>query len=70
VAVYSHFARTGDAPTPNDLAHAVGVTPDAARDALEILHAHHDVVLDGRDRDRIVRSWPQKLGLWFGGGYS
>ncbi|MCA1220572.1 organomercurial lyase [Streptomyces sp. 8L] len=78
VAVYAHFARTGDAPAPGDLARAAGVTPDEARRALEILHDHHDVVLDGRDRDRIVMAHPfasVPLGfsvmgrrtLWWGG---
>lgn len=78
VAVYSHFARTGDAPTPQDLAHTAGVTPAEARHALEALHEHHDVVLDSQDRDRIVMAHPfasVPLGfsvmgtrtLWWGG---
>lgn len=78
VAVYAHFARTGRALTPSELAATVGVTPDGARHALEILHARHDVVLDADDRDRIVMAHPfasVPLGfsvmgsraLWWGG---
>lgn len=58
LAVYAHFAATGDAPTPQDLAHATGATPDEVRHALEILHASHDVVLDSHNRDRIVMAHP------------
>ncbi|MEV7680080.1 organomercurial lyase [Streptomyces sp. NPDC088341] len=78
VAVYAHFARTGAAPTPPELARAAGVAPAEARDALEVLHAHRDVVLDREDRDRIVMAHPfasVPLGfsvmgrdtLWWGG---
>lgn len=58
VAVYSHFARTGAAPTPEELAERAGVTVDEARQALEVLHEHRDVVLDGRDHERIIMAHP------------
>ncbi|QIQ01570.1 organomercurial lyase [Streptomyces liangshanensis] len=78
VALYAHFARTGAAPTPQDLAGAAGVTPGEARRALEDLHAHRDVVLDPEDHDRVVMAHPfatVPLGfsvmgrdtLWWGG---
>ncbi|GLW11547.1 membrane protein [Microtetraspora sp. NBRC 13810] len=58
LAVYSHFARTGDAPTPQDLARALDATAGEARQALETLHARHDLVLDSHNRDRIVMAHP------------
>ncbi|MEV5834577.1 organomercurial lyase [Nocardia sp. NPDC052112] len=58
VAVYSHFARTGDAPSPTDPAVVTGLPPDEVGSALAALHEHRDVVLDGQDRDRILMAHP------------
>ncbi|MDT0469274.1 organomercurial lyase [Streptomyces gibsoniae] len=78
LAVYSHFARTGDAPSPLDLATQTGLAPAQVRHALEALHEHRDLVLDVENRDRIVMAHPfasVPLGfsvmgartLWWGG---
>ena len=78
VAVYAHFARTGNAPSPGDLAERTGLPADEARRALRVLHEHRDLVLDAQDPDRILMAHPfasiplgfsvMGLGtLWWGG---
>ncbi|RSM85474.1 hypothetical protein DMH04_17110 [Kibdelosporangium aridum] len=49
VAVYAHFARTGNAPSVQDLSAVTGFAAAAVRGALDALHASRDLVLrDGR----------------------
>ncbi|KRV49274.1 hypothetical protein AQ490_03500 [Wenjunlia vitaminophila] len=77
LAVYSHFARTGGAPSVPDLASGTGLAPTEVRRALRTLHQRRDLVLDN-DHDRIVMAHPFSsvpLGfsvmgartLWWGG---
>ncbi|MEU0506622.1 organomercurial lyase [Nocardia sp. NPDC005998] len=58
VAVYAHFAGTGTAPAPADLAAETGLAHPEVRDALAALHEHRDLVLDKHDRDRILMAHP------------
>ncbi|WP_042372813.1 organomercurial lyase [Streptacidiphilus neutrinimicus] len=78
LAVYAHFAATGAAPSPSDLAARTDLPLGRVRPALEALHAHRDLVLDAADRDRILMAHPfasVPLGfsvmgartLWWGG---
>lgn len=55
VAVYAHFARTGTAPTVQDLAATTGFAAADVRRALDALHASRDLV--SRD-GRIVMAHP------------
>jgi Alkylmercury lyase len=78
LAVHRAFADEGRAPGPARLAAATGLSADTVRQALERLHASHDIVLHAEDRDRIVMAHPFSaipLGfsvmgretLWWGG---
>ena len=78
LAVYRHFAETGDAPSPADLATRTGWSAAVVRAALERLHDRRDLVLDPGDRVRVVLAHPfasVPLGfsvmgartLWWGG---
>nr|WP_328806385.1 organomercurial lyase [Streptacidiphilus fuscans] len=78
LAVYAHFARTGDAPSPADLAAATGLPQAVVRHALQALHDHRDVVLDAQAQDRILMAHPfasiplgfsvmGRSTLWWGG---
>ncbi|MFE4519060.1 organomercurial lyase [Kitasatospora sp. NPDC056783] len=78
LAVYAHFADTGRAPAPSELARATGLPAAAVRAALEELHTGRDLVLDDTDRGRVVMAHPfaaVPLGfsvagrrtLWWGG---
>ncbi|MFF5212731.1 organomercurial lyase [Streptosporangium sp. NPDC000396] len=58
VAVYSHFACTGNAPSPSDLTAQTGLPYSEIRRALDALHEHRDVVLDSQNHDRIVMAHP------------
>ncbi|MFC0109087.1 organomercurial lyase [Kibdelosporangium aridum] len=55
VAVYAHFARTGTAPTVQDLAATTGFAAEDVRGALDALHTSRDLV--SRD-GRIVMAHP------------
>ncbi|ONI70319.1 hypothetical protein ALI144C_47485 [Actinosynnema sp. ALI-1.44] len=55
VAVYTHFARTGDAPSVADLAADTGLEQSDVRLALAALHESRDLVMD---RDEIVMAHP------------
>nr|CEL15418.1 PUTATIVE TRANSMEMBRANE PROTEIN [Kibdelosporangium sp. MJ126-NF4] len=50
MAVYAHFARTGDAPSVQDLAADTGFDPADVRQALRALHDRRDLVL----RDGVI----------------
>jgi hypothetical protein len=46
LAIYDGFRRTGQAPSVQSLASALGLAPDAVADAMRALHQHRDIVLD------------------------
>jgi hypothetical protein len=55
LAVYRAFARTGQAPTTQELAAHTGMEPHQVAEALQDLHRTRDLVLDG---SRIVMAHP------------
>ena len=46
LAVYRHFATTGNAPTPQDVAAALGTTPNAIQEAYGQLRSNRVLLLE------------------------
>ena len=57
LAIYNHFLRTGQAPTPADIAASVNASEADARSAFETLRDKHLILLDP-DTGRVWMAWP------------
>lgn len=76
LAIYDSFRRSGRAPSVEQVATDVGLTVEGAAEAMQALHEHRDIVLDGAARVAMAHPFASiPLGfsvmgahtLWWGG---